>query len=108
MLFLHTVSSTSFLLSLNADIVVIASHVCFFAFICEMKKPEEFPKALAVLQFTDMTIYIVSSIVIYIYAGQNVASPALRSAIPLMSKIAYGLAIPTVSNFQLHSNRTNS
>lgn len=62
-----------------------------------MEDPRDFPKSLAMLQVTDTTMYIVTAMVIYRYAGPDVASPALSSAGPLMSKVAYGLAIPTVS-----------
>jgi hypothetical protein len=43
-----------------------------------------------------MSLYIVAAVVIYRYTGADVASPALGSAGPLISKIAYGLALPTV------------
>jgi hypothetical protein len=48
------------------------------------------------LQVVDTSLYIVTAMVIYRYAGPDVASPALSSAGPLMKKVAYGLAIPTV------------
>lgn len=41
-------------------------------------------------------MYLVAAVVIYRYGGETVASPALGSTGPLMSKIAYGIAIPTV------------
>lgn len=73
-----------------------AGHVAFFSFISELKEPREFPKALFLLQFADTTYYTISAVVIYRYGGENVASPALGSLSPLMSKVAYGIAIPTV------------
>jgi hypothetical protein len=36
------------------------------------------------------------SVVIYYYAGPLVASPALGSASPLVSKICFGIALPTI------------
>jgi hypothetical protein len=36
------------------------------------------------------------SVVIYYYAGPLVASPALGSASPLVTKIAFGTALPTI------------
>lgn len=63
----------------------------------ELKEPKDFPKALALLQTIDMSLYIVAAVVIYRYTGADVASPALGSAGPSISKIAYGLALPTVS-----------
>ncbi|KAJ5149890.1 Amino acid transporter transmembrane [Penicillium atrosanguineum] len=73
-----------------------ASHNTFFTFIAELKDPKDFPKALALLQTVDMTLYIVASVVIYRFTGADVASPALGSADSLISKIAYGIALPTI------------
>lgn len=87
---------------------LIAGHVCFFTFISEMEKPEEFPKALALLQVSDITMYIVTSVVIYRFGGKQVASPALGSAGPLARKIAFGLAIPTVGSSLLVDDHTDS
>lgn len=61
-----------------------------------MKNPRDFPKSLAMLQITDTSLYIVTAVVVYRYVGSDVSSPALGSAGPLMSRVSYGLAIPTV------------
>ena len=71
-------------------------HVAFFSFISELKAPEQYPKALFLLQGIDTSMYIIVAIVIYRYAGQSVASPALGSASPVLRKVAYGIAIPTI------------
>ncbi|KAL4966630.1 transmembrane amino acid transporter protein-domain-containing protein [Aspergillus stella-maris] len=73
-----------------------SGHVAFFSFIAELKDPREYPKSLFLLQGTDTILYIVSSVVIYCYAGPNVTSPALGSASPIIGKIAYGIALPTI------------
>ncbi|KKK21388.1 hypothetical protein AOCH_000715 [Aspergillus ochraceoroseus] len=73
-----------------------SGHVAFFSFIAELKDPREYPKSLFLLQGTDTCLYIVSSVVIYYYAGPGVTSPALGSASPLIGKIAYGIALPTI------------
>lgn len=73
-----------------------AGHVAFFGFISEMKIPTDYPKTLYMLQFTDTSMYVITAVVIYRYGGKDVASPALGSTSPLISKIAYGIAIPTV------------
>lgn len=76
-----------------------AGHMAFFSFISEMKTPRDFPKALIGLQTTEICLYLVSAIVIYRYAGADVASPALGSTAPVVKKIAYGIALPTVCIF---------
>jgi amino acid permease len=73
-----------------------AGHVAFFSFISEFKNPKDFPKALFLLQITDVSMYIIVAVVVYRYAGNKVSSPALGSAGKLVSKVAYGIAIPTV------------
>lgn len=62
----------------------------------ELSDPKDFPKALALLQGIDISLYIVVAVVIYFYAGSGVASPALGSAGSTISKVAYGIALPTV------------
>lgn len=63
----------------------------------EMEDPRTFNKSLAMLQIIDTVLYLVSALIIYHYVGPDVESPAILSLSPLMSKIAWGLAIPTVS-----------
>ena len=41
-------------------------------------------------------MYLVAAIVIYRYAGTDVASPALGSTSSTVEKVAYGIAIPTI------------
>ena len=83
-------------LAMTNIVFAYAGHVAFFGFIAELREPREFPKALAVLQCSDISMYILTSVVIYFYAGQNVASPALDSASPMIRKIAYGIAMPSI------------
>ncbi|KAF9889537.1 hypothetical protein FE257_007247 [Aspergillus nanangensis] len=83
-------------LAVTNIIFAYIAHVAFFGFMSEMEDVRDFPKSLAMLQIGDTTLYIVVSMVIYCYAGPDVESPALSSAGPMMKKVAYGLAIPTV------------
>ncbi|KAF1352195.1 amino acid transporter [Delphinella strobiligena] len=71
-------------------------HVAFFSFISELKDPRDFPKALAALQIFDISLYLTVAVVVYRYAGTDVASPALGSTSKLISRIAYGVALPTI------------
>ncbi|EME39842.1 hypothetical protein DOTSEDRAFT_178667 [Dothistroma septosporum NZE10] len=73
-----------------------AGHMAFFSFIAEMQKPEEFPKALAGLQSAAISLYLIAAVVIYVYVGADVVSPALGSAGPVVKKVAYGIALPTI------------
>ena len=73
-----------------------AGHVSFSSFISEFKNPKDFPKALFLLQICDISMYVVVGVVVYRYTGNKIPSPALGSAGKVVSKVAYGIAIPTV------------
>ena len=77
-------------------LTIFSGHVAFFSFISELKHPEQYPKALFLLQGVDTSMYLIVAVVTYRYAGTSVASPALGSTSPLLQKIAYGIAIPTI------------
>ncbi|GAB1210941.1 hypothetical protein ATERTT37_000051 [Aspergillus terreus] len=72
------------------------AHVAFFGLIAEMEEPKDFPKALCLLQVFEICLYVVAAVVIYYYVGNDVTSPALGSAGPVLKKVAYGIAIPTI------------
>jgi hypothetical protein len=75
-----------------------ASHAIFFSVIAEFKNPDDWPKALALLQITDTSLYIVAAVVIYVYVGPDVPSPALSAASsPAVRKAIWGIAIPTIA-----------
>ncbi|KAL1628021.1 hypothetical protein SLS56_006062 [Neofusicoccum ribis] len=77
-------------------ILAYAGHVAFFTFCSELKRPEDFPKSLAFMQIIATTFYVIVGAVIYYYAGPTVLSPALGSASPIVAKVAFGLALPTI------------
>ena len=62
----------------------------------ELRTPESYPKALFLLLGVDISMYLLVAIVTYRYAGTDVVSPALGSTSPLLRKITYGIAIPTI------------
>ncbi|KAJ5799140.1 Glycerol-3-phosphate dehydrogenase mitochondrial [Penicillium psychrosexuale] len=77
-------------------IFAYAGHVAFFTLFSELKELKDFPKALALLQMSEMVLYTVASIVIYAYVGPTVNSPALNSSGQLFRKISYAIALPTI------------
>ncbi|EMR84746.1 putative amino acid protein [Botrytis cinerea BcDW1] len=83
-------------LSTTNVVFAYAGHIAFFTFISELRAPADFPKSLATLQIIEIFLYLLSSILIYIYTGSSISSPALLSAGPLVSRIAFGIAIPTI------------
>ncbi|KAJ5884681.1 hypothetical protein N7495_009191 [Penicillium taxi] len=82
-------------LAVTNIIFAYLAHVAYFGFMSETEDPRTFTKSLAMLQIVDTVLYLISALIIYHYVGPNVESPAISSLSPLMSKIAWGLAIPT-------------
>jgi len=83
-------------MSTSSIILAYNGHIAYPSIIAEMKEPRDFPKALALLESVTITFYVIVAVVIYYYAGSGVESPALSSASPLIGKIAYGIALPTI------------
>ncbi|KAK9779752.1 putative Amino acid transporter transmembrane domain-containing protein [Seiridium cardinale] len=73
-----------------------AGHVAWVSFISELRDPKDFPKALGSQQLVQILLYTMTAIVIYRYAGADVASPALSSTGAVVRKVAWGVAIPTI------------
>jgi amino acid permease len=80
--------------SITNPVFSYAGHFMFFILISEMKKPQDAMKAAYVLQGFATTFYTIFAIVIYVYIGNSVASPAFSSLDPKWAKAAYGIAIP--------------
>lgn len=89
--------------SISNIVFAIAGHLAWVSFISELRDPRDFPKALIVQQVFMIVAYLVVSIVVYHYGGDNVASPALSSASNTVAKVAWGVALPTVSSFSARS-----
>lgn len=70
--------------------------MCQFSFMDEMHTPRDFVKSIWALGITEIVIYTVTGALIYAFVGQDVASPALTSAGTLLSRVAYGVALPVI------------
>ncbi|KAK1148492.1 hypothetical protein N8T08_009497 [Aspergillus melleus] len=95
---IHATTDVSFregFLAVTNIIFAYLAHVAYFGFMSETEDPRTFNKSLAMLQIVDTVLYLVSAMIIYNYIGPDVKSPAISSLSPVMSKIAWGLAIPT-------------
>jgi len=64
--------------------------------IAEMKRPQDFTKVTVTVACIVTVLYMCLSMSMYSYTGKWVASPSLGSAGPLVKKIAYGLALPSL------------
>ncbi|GAA6009160.1 hypothetical protein JCM10207_004288 [Rhodosporidiobolus poonsookiae] len=87
----------SFADAMNAVANLMLSYAgtpVYLGFVSEMRNPRHSTKAVLVSQAFITAFYLVIGVVVYMYAGQYVASPALGTAGVLIKRIAYGLALP--------------
>lgn len=70
--------------------------VCQFSFMDEMHSPQDYMKSLYTLGVLEVSIYSLTGGLIYAFVGKEVQSPALLSAGPTISKIAFGVALPVI------------
>jgi hypothetical protein len=95
----HGINHPSLISGFSATLNIIVSfagHMAFFSFQSELADPKEYPKALYALQICDTALYLLTAVVIYRYGGDGVASPAFLSTSPVVSKVAFGIAIGTI------------
>ncbi|KAF8898522.1 transmembrane amino acid transporter protein-domain-containing protein [Infundibulicybe gibba] len=65
----------------------------FFILISEMRNPHEAMKAAWVLQGFATLLYVVFAVVMYIYIGNTINSPAFFSLPPVWAKASFGIAL---------------
>lgn len=95
----HAIQHPTLLSGVSASLNIVISfcgHPAFFSFQSELANPKDFTKALVTLQITDTALYLIAAIVIYRYAGEGVASPALLSTSPVVAKVAFGVAVGSI------------
>ena len=81
-------------LAITNPVFAYAGHFMFLILISEMKNPQDAKKAAWTLQTFATSFYVVFAIVMYIYLGPDVTSPAFSSLPPKWAKATYGLALP--------------
>ncbi len=67
-----------------------------FSFMDEMHTPADYDKAILTLGIFEIVLYTLTGALVYSFVGADVRSPALLSAGPLVSKVAFGIAIPVI------------
>ncbi|TFK40967.1 transmembrane amino acid transporter protein-domain-containing protein [Crucibulum laeve] len=93
---LNATISTNFyqaFLAITNPVFSYAGHFMFFVLISEMKHPEDAMKAAWCLQGFATVFYTVFAVVIYVYIGNTVASPALFSLPEKWAKASFGIAL---------------
>jgi hypothetical protein len=84
------------MVSLSNIVVSFTGHLAYFPLMAEMHTPRDFRKSLVATSIFMTALYTLVALVIYYYAGPDVASPALSSADPTFARVAYGVAAPTI------------
>ncbi|KAJ3531669.1 hypothetical protein NM208_g8778 [Fusarium decemcellulare] len=84
------------LVALSNIVFSYAFAAAQFSFMSEMHTPIDFTKSIVTLGVTEIILYTITGAVIYAFVGQDVQSPALLSASPLVSKVAFGVALPVI------------
>ncbi|KAJ7786034.1 transmembrane amino acid transporter protein-domain-containing protein [Mycena metata] len=80
-------------LAVTNPVFAYAGHFMFFILISEMRVPEDAMKAAWFLQGFSTLFYTIFAVVIYVYIGNTVASPALLSLPESWAKASFGIAL---------------
>jgi hypothetical protein len=67
-----------------------------FSFMDEMHTPTDYMKSIWASGLIQISVYTLTGALCYAFIGSTVQSPALLSAGPLISKIAFGVALPVI------------
>ncbi|KAF3766919.1 N amino acid transport system [Cryphonectria parasitica EP155] len=82
--------------SLGNIVFAYSFAVCQFSFMDEMHSPKDYIKSIWALGIIEIIIYTLTGALIYAFVGQSVQSPALLSAGPVLSRVAFGIALPVI------------
>jgi hypothetical protein len=83
-------------IALSNIIFAYSFALCQFSFMDEMHTPTDFPKSVWALGLAEIFIYTLTGALVYAFVGQDVQSPALLSAGSLLSRVAFGIALPVI------------
>ncbi|KAF2703724.1 hypothetical protein K504DRAFT_363915, partial [Pleomassaria siparia CBS 279.74] len=93
------VGSPTFAAGITAAATIFISSAggpVYIPIVAEMKRPQDYRKALIPVGILVGSVYLSLSMVVYYYCGKWIATPSLGSAGPLVKKVAYGIALPSL------------
>lgn len=67
-----------------------------FSFMDEMHTPSDYVKSTCAIGVIEIFIYVLTGALIYAFVGDDVASPALLSTSNVVSRVAFGVALPVI------------
>lgn len=88
-----TVAHPAFAAGITATATIFiasAAGPVYIPVIAEMRRPQDYKKAVLPVAVMVAAIYLACSMVVYYYCGQWIATPSLGSAGPTVKKVAYG------------------
>ncbi|KAI4190875.1 MAG: hypothetical protein LQ348_003588 [Seirophora lacunosa] len=83
-------------LSATNIIFAYSFAVCQYSFMAEMHTPKDYVKSIWALGLIEIFIYTLTGAIIYRFVGADVSSPAILSAPNLVSRVAFGIALPVI------------
>jgi hypothetical protein len=92
----HAVANPDFEAGITATLTIFISSAgtsAFIPVIAEMRRPQEFPRALYICMGFVTASYLAFASVVYAWCGAWVASPALGSAGGTIKKVSYGIGL---------------
>ncbi|KAJ5578046.1 uncharacterized protein N7459_007010 [Penicillium hispanicum] len=84
------------IVSTNSIVFAYSFAGCLPSFMDEMHTPEDYTKTLWWLGGVQIVVYTLTGSLIYAFVGQDVQSPALLSAGPVLSRVVFGIALPVI------------
>ncbi|KAJ5888723.1 hypothetical protein N7495_008764 [Penicillium taxi] len=90
------ISFSAVVVAANTIVFAYSFAGCLPTFMEDMHTPEDYVKTLWWLGGTQIVIYTLTGSIIYAFVGQEVQSPALLSAGPVISRVVFGIALPVI------------
>lgn len=87
---------SSAMVAINNIVFAYSFAVALPSFMSEMHTPRDYVKSVCTLGAFQAFLYTVIGAVIYAFVGQSVQAPALLSAGPVVSRVAFGIALPVI------------
>ncbi|KAL8770760.1 MAG: hypothetical protein Q9209_003627 [Squamulea sp. 1 TL-2023] len=90
------ISFASAFLSTTNIVFAYSFAVCQYSFMAEMHTPGDYVKSIWALGLIEICIYTVTGAIIYSFVGRDVSSPAILSGTTMVSRVAFGIALPVI------------
>ena len=90
------ISFASVFLSTTNIVFAYSFAVCQYSFMGEMHTPPDYVKSIWALGLIEIFIYTLTGAIIYSFVGKDVSSPAILSGSEVVSRVAFGIALPVI------------